>query len=95
MHQGTLEETTAVSDTTDDGLLRQTIAVTLTVRGPGRFVAYCKPAPSTIIIDNAFESIPSEPSFTYNTESGLLQLTLPAEKEGVEPFYATIAWDNP
>lgn len=95
LHQGTLEETTAVSDTTDDGLLRQTIAVTLTVRGPGRFVAYCKPAPSTIIIDNAFESIPSEPSFTYDTESGLLQLTLPAEKEGVEPFYATIAWDNP
>jgi raffinose synthase len=94
LYQSSLEEATTITNTTGDGYWRQTTTAIITTRGPGRFVAYCKPIPSNIIIDDGNESVPSELSFSYNEESGLLEFVLPNEKDEGRAHQVSVAWDR-
>jgi raffinose synthase len=94
-YQSSLEEVTTTTNTTGDGFWRQTTTASITTRGPGRFVAYCEPAPTTIIINDGMGSIPSELPFAYNEDTQLLEFVLPNEAEENGAHQVTIAWDNP
>mmetsp|Transcript_10037 Transcript_10037/g.17789 ORF Transcript_10037/g.17789 Transcript_10037/m.17789 type:complete len:1055 (-) Transcript_10037:2199-5363(-) len=98
LHVGPLEETTTTTNSTfgedaGDGWWRQTTTAEIETRGPGRFVAYCQPAPSSIIVDDG-SSIPSHLDFSYDDESGLLEFTLPIEPKEGNHHKVTVAWDH-
>lgn len=68
--------------------------VDITTRGPGRFVAYCIPAPSSILIGNRDNTRSSaELAFSYDKETGQLTFELPPESDGT-PHRITVAWDD-
>ena len=90
---GPLEQTSVKDETSQDSW-RHTTTADITVRGPGRFVAYCQPAPSSIIINDGTGSISSTLNFTHDPKSGLLSFDLPKESADKHPHELTIVWDE-
>ena len=66
----------------------------ITSRGPGRFVAYCQPAPSSIMINDGRDGRSSALSFTHDSETGLLSFDLPNELADKKPHQLTVVWDE-
>jgi hypothetical protein len=96
---GLLEQTlttmnSTVGEDAGDGFWRQTTTAEITARGPGRFVGYCSPAPSSIMIDND-SGIPSKLDFSHDEESGLLEFILPFETKDGVAHQVTVVWDHP
>jgi raffinose synthase len=87
---GPLEQTLVKEDSS----FRQSTTVGITSRGPGRFVAYCQPAPSSIMINDGRASIPSTISFSHDSETGLLEFDLPKEAADKQPHQLTVVWDE-
>lgn len=94
LHQGNLEEVTTTTNSTSDGFWRQTTTASITTRGPGKFVAYCDPAPTAVIIDEGMGSIPSELVYAYDDETKLLEFCLPNEANENGVHQVTVAWDK-
>ena len=96
-HVGPLEHTTTTKNSTidgsADGAWRQTTTAEISTRGPGRFVAYCNPAPSSIMIDDGV-AVPSELSFSYQAETGQLEFHLPHEAREGKAHQVTVVWDH-
>lgn len=90
---GQLEQTLVKDETSQDSW-RHTTTADISVRGPGRFVAYCQPAPSSIIIDDGRGSISSTLQFTHDSKSGLLSFELPNESADKHPHELSIVWDK-
>jgi raffinose synthase len=89
---GPLDETIVMDDTT--GQLRMSTTADITTRGPGRFVAYSQPAPSSIMINDGRQSRSSTLSFVHDSASGLLSFELPTEMADKQPHQVTIVWDD-
>lgn len=68
-----------------------TTTTSITTRGPGRFVAFCRPAPVSIMIGDS-GVIPEETPFNYDEESGLLSFVLKDERSAGIPHQVTIVW---
>jgi raffinose synthase len=90
---GQLEQTLVKDETSQDSW-RHTTTADITVRGPGRFIAYCQPAPSSIMINDGTGSISSTLNFTHDAKSGLLSLELPNEPSDKHPHELSIVWDQ-
>ena len=65
----------------------------ITTRGPGRFIAYCRPEPSQISLADDLTAPTSLP-YTYDARMGALSFVLPSERMG-KPHRVEIAWDEP
>ena len=89
---GPLDETIVLNSANQQ--LRISTTADITTRGPGRFVAYCQPAPSSIMINDGRQSQPSTLSFTYDSISGLLCFELPTELADKQPHQVTVVWDD-
>lgn len=89
---GPLDEVIVVDSTNKQ--IRISTTADITTRGPGRFVAYCQPAPSSIMINDGRQSQSSTLSFTYESRSGLLSFELPTELADKQPHQVTIVWDD-
>eukprot|EP00980_Cylindrotheca_fusiformis_P014543 scaffold3914_cov121-Cylindrotheca_fusiformis.AAC.12 len=94
LHRGDLEEVSTTTNATSDGSLRETTTASVTTRGPGKFTAYCEPAPSAVMIDEGMGSIPSELVFSYDEETKLLEFSLPNEASENGAHQVTVAWDS-
>jgi raffinose synthase len=96
---GALEETVTTTNSTfgqdlSNGRWRQTTTAEVTARGPGRFLAYCQPAPSRVLIDWGAIPATSRVEFSHDQQSGLLELDLPAERNEATPHHITVVWDK-
>jgi raffinose synthase len=92
---GPLEQALTTTNSTSDGRWRHTNTAGIKTRGPGRFVAYCQPAPSTILICDGTRKISSELSFSHDEKTGMLSFYLPNETEEGRPHELTVVWDHP
>lgn len=90
-HSSALDHTTVKNERT--GELTESTTVDITTRGPGRFVAYCQPAPSSIIVYDGQSSQSSFLQYSHDTEKGLLSFELPEEKADKQPHQVTVVWD--
>jgi raffinose synthase len=94
-HVGALEDTVTTTNSTygedaGDGGLRETTTAEISTRGPGRFVAYCQPAPSRVMINGK----PPRLDFAHDEKTGLLVFTLPNESGERNPHQVTVVWDQ-
>lgn len=99
LHVGRLEETITTSNSTfgedaGNGKMRQTTTAAVHARGPGRFVGYCRPSPSRIILETESSIQTSRLDFSHDEQSGLLELQLPEEREEATPHRLTVVWDQ-
>jgi len=67
------------------------IQADLTTRGPGNFVSYCQPRPSSVLIRNALT--PKQLDFNYDPQSGLLEFDLPPETIEGKAHLVTLIWE--
>lgn len=73
---------------TDGGRRASTM---ITTRGPGRFIAYCRPEPSQIsLVDDP--TAPTSLPYTYDSRTGSLCFVLPSERMG-KPHQIKVAWE--
>jgi hypothetical protein len=73
----------------EDGAKR--IQADIATRGPGNFVSYCQPRPSSVLIRNAL--IPKQLDFNYDPQSGLLEFDLPPETIEGKAHLVTLIWE--
>jgi raffinose synthase len=64
----------------------------ITTRGPGSFVSYCHPRPSSVLIRNAGVVAPKQLDFRHHPESGLLEFDLPPETIEGKAHLVTVIW---
>jgi hypothetical protein len=62
----------------------------ITTRGPGSFVSYCQPRPSSVLIRNGLT--PKQLDFHHNPQSGLLEFDLPPETIEGKAHLVTVIW---
>jgi raffinose synthase len=68
--------------------------VDITTRGPGQFVAYCQPGPSSILLGNSDSTQSGKDlTFVFDDNTGQLTFDLPPESNG-SPHRITVAWDG-
>ena len=92
---GPLEESLTTSNSTlTDGYWRQSTTTEVRCRGPGRFVAYCQPAPTSVMIKNGEDAILTPLDFSYDSETGLLSFDLPREVKDRQAHELTLVWDD-
>lgn len=89
---GSLEQTLVKEPS--NGTWRQSTTVDITTRGPGRFVSYCQPGPSSIMINDGRDSISSHVIFSHDPGTGLLNFALPNEAADKQPHRLTVVWDE-
>ena len=88
---GALLQSSALEETTTTGRKGTTTTAEILARGPGRFVAYCQPAPSRVLVDG---TPVMNVSFSHDEKSGELSFVLPAEKNSGVAHRVTVAWDQ-
>uniref|UniRef100_A0A7S0AJA0 Uncharacterized protein n=1 Tax=Minutocellus polymorphus TaxID=265543 RepID=A0A7S0AJA0_9STRA len=81
----------SISDATNINPDDKRPSTMITTRGPGRFVAYCRPEPSQIsLVDDS--TAPTSLPYTYDSRSGALSFVLPSERIG-KPHHVKVAWE--
>jgi len=68
------------------------IQADITTRGPGYFVSYCHPRPSSVLIRHGLS--PKQLEFTHDPESGLLEFDLPSETLEGKAHLVTVVWEQ-
>ncbi|KAG7370171.1 raffinose synthase [Nitzschia inconspicua] len=96
---GRLEETITTTNSTfgedaGNGRWRRTTTAEMSARGPGRFVAYCQPAPSRIMLTSEVSVHSSQLEFSHDSRNGLLEFTLPEEHDEATPHLIMVVWDK-
>lgn len=99
LHTGLLDEAVITTNSTfgedaSDGRLRHTTTAEVSSRGSGRFVAYCEPAPSRIIVDSGSTLRASQLDFSHDPASGMLEFILPEEVDRTAPHHISVVWDR-
>lgn len=67
-------------------------SATITSRGPGQFIAYCRPKPLQISIVDDSGAFRSSVSYDYDSPTGALYFDLPTERLG-KPHLIKVAWE--
>jgi len=75
----------------DDGNEKR-IQAHLTTRGPGSFVAFCQPRPSSVMIRSGLA--PKSLEFQHNPQSGVLEFKLPPETIEGKAHFVTVVWEQ-
>jgi len=68
------------------------IQADITTRGPGYFVSYCQPRPSSVLIRNGLA--PKQLKFHHDPKSGLLEFDLPPETIEGKAHLVTVVWEQ-
>jgi len=68
------------------------IQADITTRGPGNFVSYCQPRPTSILVRNGLTS--KHLDFNHDHESGILEFDLPEETIEGKAHYVTVVWET-
>lgn len=84
---GALIEDSGLSPSEIDGSTM--VTAEFSSRGPGRFVAFCRPKPTTVSIGGI--TAPAQVPFSYDPERGMLSFSLPSEENG--PHKVKVVWD--
>lgn len=75
-----------------EGETSNDIQADITTRGPGNFVSYCQPRPSSVLIRNGLTS--KQLDFHHDHQKGLLEFDLPPETIEGKAHYVTVIWEN-
>eukprot|EP00536_Pseudo-nitzschia_multiseries_P007832 jgi/Psemu1/256612/estExt_Genewise1Plus.C_1890006 len=71
---------------------RKSLQADIITRGPGSFVSYCQPRPSSVLIRNGLAT--KQLDFEHDGEIGLLEFDLPPETIEGKAHYVTVVWEN-
>jgi len=76
---------------TVDSSGNERIQADITTRGPGNFVSYCQPRPTSILVRNGLTT--KHLDFQHDHESGMLEFDLPEETIEGKAHYVTVIWE--
>ena len=81
----------SILDSADFNTDGKRASIVFTTRGPGRFIAYCRPEPSQIsLVDDP--TAPTSLPYTYDSRTGALSFVLPSERMD-KPHRVKVAWE--